>query len=303
MVVLRSARDGRSQTCGAVVLTAAPRTRRPVPPRRADYEPISVDAAPASAVGVTGGAGATAAGGGGTTTGGSAAPDAAAAAAIAAAQRAERECRQCHARQPARAHHCRVCDRCVATFDHHCGMVGTCVGERNRCRFWWMLAGQVAALAAAIGVLTSGLAYRRYTGDWVAANAVSLAALAAAWVLEALLGGLLVFHCWLAATNTTTFETLVGSARLWYLAGTQPRDCDLPYSGGLCGNLRLFCCVLEGGGSGGGWWCCRRRRRSGGDAADDDGWVPHAWACPGPVDRNSGDVRANLWENRYWSCC
>jgi hypothetical protein len=190
-------------------------------------------------------------------------------------------------------------------------MVGTCVGERNRCRFWWMLAGQVAALTTGIGILTSGLAYRRHTSDWVAANAVSLAALVAAWVLEALLGGLLVFHSWLAATNTTTFETLVGAGRLWYLAGTQPRDCDLPYSGGLCGNMRLFCCVLEGGGS-----CCRRRRRRGGDdgaaaaaaaaatgGATDDGWVPHTWACPGAVDRNSADVRANLWENRYWSCC
>jgi hypothetical protein len=75
--------------------------------------------------------------------------------------------------------------------------------------------------------------------------------------------GLFVFHTWLAATNTTTYEVATGGQRLWYLAGrviawialaaylqchfagTEPRECDLPYSRGLGRNLRLFFCTLE----------------------------------------------------------
>jgi hypothetical protein len=243
---------------------------------------------------------------------------AAAAAAAAAAVAATRQCRHCAGAQPARAHHCRVCDRCVATFDHHCGVLGTCIGERNRCRFLAFLAAQVPAIATAVGILTSGLVYRREMGEWVGSNVVALLALLVLYVLQLLLLVLLGLHAWLAATNTTTFETWAGAPRLWYLAGAGARDCDLPYSRGLARNLSLFCCVLEGGG-GGGWWrwlcCCRRRaaahvapERGGSSAADgaaDDagGWTPHHWGYPGVVQRDSDDVLSNLWENRYWSCC
>lgn len=190
----------------------------------------------------------------------------------------------------------------MATFDHHCGVMGTCVGERNRAAFWWFLLSHTTVLAFAIGILNSGLAYRRSWGDWVGHNALALITLLVLWPLQALVFGLFAFHTWLAATNTTTFETVTGAGRLWYLAGTDPRDCDLPYSRGLCANLRLFCCYCAGDG-----WrigpahCCRRRKAtaSSGDG-DDEGWRPRRWEFPGPIDR---DGTSSIWENRYYSCC
>jgi hypothetical protein len=184
-----------------------------------------------------------------------------------AAHRGERECRWCSAAQPARAHHCKTCNRCVALFDHHCSMIGTCIGERNRCRFWAFLASQTTALAFAIGILNSGFVWRRTTSDWVGENVLTIIALVVLWILQAIVFGLFVFHSWLAATNTTTFETSTGAARLWYLAGTQPKDCDLPYSRGLCANLRMFCCLLEAPR----WRCCRARRGGSGTGSSGSG--------------------------------
>lgn len=215
-----------------------------------------------------------------------------------AARVGERECRWCSAAQPARAHHCRTCNRCVALFDHHCTMIGTCIGERNRCRFWAFLASQTTALAFAIGILNSGFVWRRTTSEWVGENILTIITLVALWVLQAIVFGLFVFHSWLAATNTTTFETSTGAARLWYLAGTEPKDCDLPYSRGLCGNLRMFCCLLEAPR----WRCCRRRRGAAGGSGGEE-WQPQRWTYPGKIDRESDDVLRNVWENKYWSCC
>jgi len=211
-------------------------------------------------------------------------------AAIAAAERGERMCKACNARQPARAHHCRRCDACVHTFDHHCTFLNTCIGERNRCRFWLFLLTQCVALAFAIGILNSGIVWRRTTSDWVFTNVLTLVTLIVLWIAQLVVFGLVVFHTWLAATNTTTFEAVTGAPKLWYLAGTNPKECDIPYSNGLCGNLRHFCCILDTWQAG--WCCCRRRQ-----------WTPRQWQYPGTFDRDSEDVFHNLWENRFWSCC
>lgn len=67
-------------------------------------------------------------------------------------------------------------------------------------------------------------------------------------------------------------------------AGTNPKDCDLPYSNGFCNNLRLFFCELEG-------WPCAVRRGA---------WAPRAWLFPGVIDRESDDFVHHVWENRQW---
>jgi hypothetical protein len=141
----------------------------------------------------------------------------------------------------------------------------------------------------ALGVLNTGWAWRRAPGDWLAANAGAAAAAAALWAAQLPLLALLALHSWLAATNTTTRETVAGAAGLWYLAGSAPRECDLPYSAGLARNLRAFCCALDDG-------CCGRGHRA---AA----WAATRWPYPGPVDRDSADVCAHPWANRYYSCC
>lgn len=217
--------------------------------------------------------------------------------AAAAARAGHRECTRCHVQQPPRSHHCKECNRCVATFDHHCAMINTCIGERNRARFWWLLFFQSLSLATAIGILNTAFVWRRNTSDWVSANGWAIAALCVLWLLQLFVFGLLVLHTWLACTNTTTYETTVGAKKLWYLAGTEPRDCDLPFSKGCCGNLRLFCCVLDG-------WCgcvaviCRRASNARGK-----NWQPQQWGYPGIIERESSNVCANIWENKYWSCC
>lgn len=207
-----------------------------------------------------------------------------------------RPCKWCHAQQLARAKHCRDCNKCVALYDHHCHWIGTCIGERNRARFWWYLTAQWIALAVAIGILNTGFVWRRGMSDWVWQNSLTLAALVVLWGLQVFVFGLWVFHSWLACTNTTTYELSSGSKRLWYLAGSEPQDCDLPYSRGLCTNLRLFCCELETGGL-----CCGllRRAKTGGGQP----WQPTAWVYPGRVERDGSDWTANLWSNQYWSCC
>jgi len=171
------------------------------------------------------------------------------------------------------------------------------------------LLAQSVANAVAIGLLNTAYVYRRTNAEWLAANAGPIAALCVLWPLQLFVLGLWFFHSWLALTNTTSFETASGAQRLWYLAGTEPRDCDLPFSRGVASNLRLFFCVLDSYGRGlpGGELSERpsairaaSASAAGGDASPE--WEPHAWPAAEVIERD-GAVCDNLWENEYWSCC
>lgn len=151
---------------------------------------------------------------------------------------------------------------------------------------------QFASVSTAIGVLSNSFVYMRTMSDWMSVNALALCGLIALWICMCVLIPLTCLHTWFAATNTTMFETVTGAQRLWYLAGTEPKDCDLPYSRGLCGNLRMFFCMLDDLGA---RWCTSRGRRG--------GWMAQQWAFPGVIARDSEDVWHNIWENRYWRCC
>ena len=97
--------------------------------------------------------------------------------------------------QPLRAHHCRVCNKCVALFDHHCLVVGTCVGEKNHCRFWWLLATQTLELGAALAVVHSGFVAReKHQTSWLKANGDVCLVAASLCLLLAFVASLLGFH-------------------------------------------------------------------------------------------------------------
>lgn len=185
---------------------------------------------------------------------------------------------------PLRSKFCRTCQARVCTYDHHCFVIGTCIGERNHCRFWWLLLTTTITICISIGVVDNGYVYERYWWDWIAANQLAFLATLIFYFLLLVIGGLFLFHTWLACSSLTTYEMGKGPDTLPYLEGT--RDFDLPFSNGLIGNLQSFCCVRDGV-----WGMCGRK------------WRPIRWKPPGRIDRESEDVFENCWENAYWSCC
>eukprot|EP00752_Nemacystus_decipiens_P006560 g5907.t1 len=163
-------------------------------------------------------------------------------------------CARCDGmRVPLRSHHCRQCGRCVATFDHHCKMIGTCIGERNHCRFWWFLLVQTVSLMEAVRITASGFSETggssdggttSFSGRWASRNDLALVTSLCLWPCLTLAVVLLGTHTWMATSSLTSYECLKGGGRgsdsLSYLEGT--REFDLPFSEGLVGNLRGFCC-------------------------------------------------------------
>jgi hypothetical protein len=89
----------------------------------------------------------------------------------------------------------------------------------------------------------------------------------------------------LALANLTTWEFGHGSDALLYLHGFG--DCDLPFSRGMCLNLRLFGCFPS--------FPCA--------GSEQSAWTPERWVVPDHVDRDSPRVCQHLWENKYYSCC
>lgn len=107
--------------------------------------------------------------------------------------------------------------------------------------------------------------------------------LAVFWTLFFLVSGLLMWHSWLLATNSTQYE-FMRQRRIPHLR--KFRMCDLPFSEGLVANLRFCCC------SDALWSLCFPHK-----------WTPRRWETPTQFDRESTDWWANPWENAYWSCC
>jgi len=206
-------------------------------------------------------------------------------------------CAECRFAPPLRSHHCKHCRKCVATFDHHCHFVGTCIGERNHCRFWWFLLSQASGFVACCSVVgSSSLGFTTLLfppASMSTSEAVAVLRVVAAklylYPLAATAVVILLMHTFMAISNTTTFECSKGPRHLDYLRGTEITD--LPFSRGLFGNVRMFCCQRDAA------W----QRLS--SPPSTSSWKPILWQPPGKIVRDSEDWWNHPWENRYWTCC
>jgi hypothetical protein len=189
-----------------------------------------------------------------------------------------------HPKYPYRTIYCRQVRRWVATFDHYCGVIETPIGEKNHARFWFFLQMQTICLCWAVGIVHSGFRYPYLsTQSWWGLNGHAFITVIILYILLAFVGGLYVFHTWLACTCMTTYE-FMRSERIDYLKGT--RDFDLPYSRGLGTNLKFF--FFKDGLL---------------HIIFNHKWQPQNWKLPGKIVRDSEEWWDNLWENKYWSCC
>lgn len=205
-------------------------------------------------------------------------------------------CSYCEHWKPIRTHHCRACNRCVATFDHHCHFMQTCIGERNHCRFFCFLC-----------VHGYGLWY----SWWISFYAAFYSPLFGIGLLVIITGfflfviSLIGFHSWLIMTSTTSFE-MARSSRISYLNNIG--DCDLPFSRCLCLDVFDFCCMRDTVVL---WahecvvmawrkvFCCRKSTT----ITTGFLWKPKKWPRPGPIIRDSDNICAHPWQNKYYSCC
>ncbi|KAJ8601188.1 hypothetical protein CTAYLR_003216 [Chrysophaeum taylorii] len=200
---------------------------------------------------------------------------------------------------PMRAAYCRVVKRWMRvfyTYDHYCPLVSAPIGERNRFRFWLFLLAQTLSLGQA-AVLAAREESVRWNDIFDGVETALVVGLAL-WLVFIAVAIFFLFHTFLALTNITSHEFLRAST-LDYLHNTE--DFDLPFSRGLCGNIRTFIfqartvellssklSFTQDGLVAA--LCCRK-------------WKPIPWVRSIFIDRDSEDWWNHPWQNRFWSCC
>jgi len=210
-------------------------------------------------------------------------------------------CKICKIAPLLRSHHCRHCAKCVATFDHHCRFINTCIGERNHCRFYWFIFIQAIGFIKCFSIVNSsnlGIFSLLQRNLYKNIDSIDIWIVVASRVylypLTFIACLMVTVHTFFVLTNATTFET-EKAEHLEYLNGTTM--CDAPFSLGLLGNLKLFCCFRDASYV----WrikhgCCRI-----GD--DNEKWVPIVWKPVGVIKNDSEDCWNHPWSNKYWTCC
>jgi len=153
-------------------------------------------------------------------------------------------CDTCTFTQPLRTKHCDECGHCVARFDHHCFFIGSCVGQRNHLRFWVYLFVQTFFVGWNCSLLIPAYRTADSISGWFSLNALVFASSLIVFTVFFISFGLFVFHCYLAATNQTTWET-VKRHKITYL-----KDLDheiLPFDRGVARNIKDFLSMHRAG--------------------------------------------------------
>jgi len=131
---------------------------------------------------------------------------------------------------------------------------------------------QLLCAGWAHGVLSSGYKSFDTARQWLDYNGGLLAAQLVTGPAVLFLGSLVALHCFLVASNQTTWELSKGRA-ISYLRGV-PGNVQ-PFSRGVAANTREFCC----------------------------GPVPAEYSMPSQQELDELSVKETFWENRYYSCC
>ena len=195
-------------------------------------------------------------------------------------------CSKCLYAAPERSHHCRTCNRCVHKFDHHCHVIGTCVGERNHCRFWWTVFLHTAILLSALRAI------------WMSHKTGALAFKLLLGFLSFPMCTLLVSHTFLAIMNRTSYESIKSNTDIKYNPQVSTRKNALWFIGQYVTNVTIFCCDQ--------------------DSVPLDyqpflpiclgnhmklAWTPITWVPSSHPNSLEVDVRDDICDNRYYSCC
>jgi len=112
--------------------------------------------------------------------------------------------------QPLRAHHCSVTNDCIEKFDHHCPWTGATIGARNYRAFLIFVmscAAYAAYVCAICAIVIEDGSKHRDVERAMASSWMPLVLLVYASIGLTFVGALMCFHCYLVATNQTTYES------------------------------------------------------------------------------------------------